>query len=68
MLAKAIGGGGMERGHEEKARTQESARGGAHAAGWPGAQRGQKARTNQLNGRKGGLLKSRKKTIAGRRK
>jgi hypothetical protein len=34
----------MERSYEEKARTQESARGGARSAGWPGAQRSQKAR------------------------
>ena len=34
----------MEWGHEEKARTQESARGGARAVGWPSTQRGQKAR------------------------
>jgi hypothetical protein len=34
----------MEQGHEEKAPAQESARGGARAAGWPSAQRGQKTR------------------------
>jgi hypothetical protein len=34
----------MEWGHEEKARTQESACSGARAVGWPGAQRGQKTR------------------------
>jgi hypothetical protein len=34
----------MERSHEEKARTQESACGSAGPLGWPGAQRGQEAR------------------------
>jgi len=34
----------MERSHEEKAATQESARGGAGPLGWPGAERSQKAR------------------------
>ena len=34
----------MERSHEEKAGTQESACSGARAAGWPSAQRGQKVR------------------------
>jgi len=34
----------MERSHEEKAATQESACGGAGPLGWLGAQRGQKAR------------------------
>jgi hypothetical protein len=34
----------MERSHEEAAATQESACGSARSAGWPGAQRGQKAR------------------------
>jgi len=34
----------MEWGYEEKAWTQESARGGAGAAGWPSVQRGQEAR------------------------
>jgi hypothetical protein len=34
----------MERSHEEKAAAQESACGGARPLGWPGAERGQKAR------------------------
>jgi hypothetical protein len=34
----------MERSDEEKAATQESACGGAGPLGWPGAERGQKAR------------------------
>jgi hypothetical protein len=34
----------MERSHEEKAQAQESARGGARPPGWPGAERGEKAR------------------------
>ncbi len=33
----------MERSHEEKAATQESARSGARAVGWTGPQRGQAA-------------------------
>ena len=34
----------MERSHEEKVPAQESARGSARPLGWPGAERGQKAR------------------------
>jgi len=56
----------MKWGHEEKARMQESARGGARAAGWPSAQRGQKAR-EQGKWPQGRLVKSRKKTMAARR-
>jgi hypothetical protein len=56
----------MERSDEEKAGAQESSRGGAGPFGRLGAQRSQTAR-EQENGRKGGLVKSRKKTIAVRR-
>jgi hypothetical protein len=53
----------MERNHEEKAATQESARCGARPLGWPVRSEAKK-RANKENGRKGGLVKSRKKTIA----
>jgi hypothetical protein len=56
----------MELVHEEKANAQESTRGGA----WPlgGSVRSvAKQRANYQNGRKGGLVKSRKKTLAVRR-
>ncbi len=48
----------------EEAKTEESARGGDWA-GWCGASL--KRRANRENGRKGGLVKSRKKAIAARR-
>ena len=50
----------------EEAKTEESARGSARPIGRLGTQRAKK-RANQQNGRKGGLVKSHKKTIAARR-
>ena len=55
----------MERTCEE-ATMEESARGGARPLGWLGAQRGQEAR-QQTKRPQGGLVKSRKKTLAVRR-
>ena len=54
----------MERGHEE-GKTQESSCGGFGQVGWAGRSEA-KQRANKENGRKGGLVKSRKKKIAAR--
>jgi hypothetical protein len=56
------GGVEMERGGEN-AKTEESERGGAGSHGWSSPQRGQETR-QPTERRKGGLVKSRKKTIA----
>jgi hypothetical protein len=51
---------------DEEGQTQGSSRGGAGPIERPGTQHG-KQRANKENGRKGGLVKSRKKTAAARR-
>ena len=56
----------MEPDHEEKARAQESTRGGAWQIGRLGPQRGQTASQPRKRAQ-GRLVKSRKKTIAVRR-